>query len=194
MVFDSIDQAFVFYQNYALSSGFSARKHTDYKHSGVTKIRYFVCSKEGFKHGRVFDTLDDQGKCKTKRRKPSKRCGCKALIKLKLSEDKKYYIREFQEVHNHPFVAHEDMQFLPAMRNVDFVKQNAIDALSSINLGPVRAFNVLKSLYGSAVDLGATKSDFKNYKRDLNKYIGDNDAEMVIQKLMKKSILPKFYS
>ncbi|KAJ0599513.1 putative FHY3/FAR1 family protein [Helianthus annuus] len=76
--------------------------------------------------------------------------------------------------------------FFTSVRRVDHVKENAIQALSTINLGHVRAFNVLKSLYGSYEEVGATRTDFKNYKRELNKYIGENDADTVIKCLAKK--------
>ncbi|KAK1407734.1 hypothetical protein QVD17_39359 [Tagetes erecta] len=108
MKFNSIEDAFTFYKAYALSSGFSIRKHTEYigKTKGVL---------------------------------------------------------------------------------------SAIQALAAINLGPVRAFNILKSLMGGYAEVGATKADFKNYKRDLNKYIGEYDADMIVQLILnKKKHLPNF--
>jgi ribosomal 50S subunit-recycling heat shock protein len=189
MVFDSVGHALSFYQKYALSSGFSVRKNTTYVHNGFLKLQYFVCSKEGFKRLRAFDGVDDEGKGKgkVKRRKPSKRIGCDAHLHLRLNRDiMKYVVYSFKEEHNHSFVAKEDVQFLTSARRVDYIKESAIQALSSINLGPVRAFNIMRTLYGGYEDIGATKSDFKNYKRDLNQYIGEYDAEMVIQRLMKK--------
>ncbi|KAM0026515.1 putative transcription factor FAR family [Helianthus debilis subsp. tardiflorus] len=178
MVFDSIDQAYGFYVKYAHASGFSVRKNTSYNNSkGVLKLKYFTCSKEGFK-------IPNKGK--GKRRKPSKRVGCEAHIKLQLTNDGKFEVYIFQEEYNHSFVHEKDLQFLTSVRRVDHVKENAIQALSTINLGPVRAFNVLKSLYGSYEEVGATRTDFKNYKRDLNQYIGENDADMVIKRLAKK--------
>ncbi|KAI3813106.1 hypothetical protein L1987_17822 [Smallanthus sonchifolius] len=191
MVFDSIEHAFSFYEKYALCSGFSIRRTSSYNPKGVIKLKYFVCSRQGFKKGRSFDKLHD-GKVK-RYRKPSKRIGCNAYIKLRLNVDKKYQIYGFQEEHNHSFVKKEDIQFLTSVRKVNYVKESAIQALSTINLGPVRAFNILKSLYGGYEDIGATKNDFKNFKMDLNVYIGEYDAEMVIQRLeRKKQYCPNF--
>ncbi|KAK1415083.1 hypothetical protein QVD17_30854 [Tagetes erecta] len=83
--------------------------------------------------------------------------------------------------------------FLPAARRVDHVKESAIQALAGINLGPVRAFHILKSLMGGYAEVGAIKADFKNYKKDLNKYIGEYDADMIVQLILnKKKHLPNF--
>ncbi|KAK1413055.1 hypothetical protein QVD17_34778 [Tagetes erecta] len=143
MKFNSIENAFTFYKAYALSSGFSIRKHTEYieKTKGVLSVRFIILKKS---------------------------------------------ITIF-------FVHKEDVMFLPAARRVDHVKENAIQALAAINLGPVRAFNILKSLMGGYAEVGATKADFKNYKRDLNKYIGEYDADMIVQLILnKKKHLPNF--
>ncbi|XP_021991289.1 protein FAR-RED IMPAIRED RESPONSE 1-like [Helianthus annuus] len=37
--------------------------------------------------------------------------------------------------------------------------------MSKLNLGPVKAFNVMKTCFGSFEDVGASKVEFKNYKR-----------------------------
>ncbi|XP_076954891.1 protein FAR1-RELATED SEQUENCE 5-like [Bidens hawaiensis] len=121
-----------------------------------------------------------------KRRKPSKRTGCGAHIKFKLNDRNKYEVYVFEEEHNHSFVHKDDIQFLTSARTVDYVKESAIQALSQVNLGPVRAFNILKSLYGGYEQVGATKNDFKNFKARQSEYISEYDADMVIKHLEKK--------
>lgn len=194
MLFVSVDQAFSFYERYATASGFEVRRSTSSSSSnGLLRLKYFVCAKEGFKDGVVFDTLDDEDDGKVRRRKPSKRVGCGAHIKLRITDCKKYEVYVFEEKHNHSFVAKEDVQFMSSTRRVGYLNESAIQALSSINMGPCIAFNVMKSLCGSFEDVGATKTDFKNYKRDFNKFIADNDAELAIQRLKnKQKHLPNF--
>lgn len=191
MVFDTVDHAFAFYQKYALSCGFSIRKATESKKKdGSTNLKYFVCTREGFKNQRPVGTSLN---VRQRRRKASKRRGCNAHIRLRITDDQKYKIYSFEELHNHSFVEKEDVQFLTAARRVDYVKETAIQSLSSINVGPVRAFNILKTLYGGYAEVGATRTDFKNYKRDLNEYIGTYDAEMIVQRLSnKKEFSPNF--
>ncbi|XP_076931303.1 protein FAR1-RELATED SEQUENCE 5-like [Bidens hawaiensis] len=102
-------------------------------------------------------TLDDANNGKRKRRKPTKKTGCGAHIKFRLKDKDKYE-----------------------------VKESAIQALSQVNLGPVRAFSILKSFYGGYEQVGATKNDFKNFKTPQSEYISEYDAAMVIKHLEKK--------
>ncbi|MFS7963976.1 putative MULE transposase domain, FHY3/FAR1 family [Helianthus anomalus] len=51
----------------------------------------------------------------------------------------------------------------------------------------------MRTLYGGFDKVGATKNDFKNFKRDLNMYISEFDADMMIKRLMrKKEYMPNF--
>ncbi|XP_076954279.1 protein FAR1-RELATED SEQUENCE 5-like [Bidens hawaiensis] len=43
-----------------------------------------------------------------------------------------------------------------------------LDDLANINIGPVKAFNIMQTLYGGFDKVGATKSDCKNYTRKIN--------------------------
>ncbi|XP_076905524.1 protein FAR1-RELATED SEQUENCE 5-like [Bidens hawaiensis] len=186
MVFDSVELAYGFYVSYAHASGFSVRKNSAYTNHGLLKLKYYVCSKEGFKSGTQYSTLDDANNGKRKRRKPSKRTGCGTHIKFRLNDKNKYEVYVFEEEHNHSFVHKDDIQFLTSARTVDYEKESAIQALSQVNLGPVRAFNILKSLYGSYEQVGATKNDFKNFKTRQSEYISEYNADMVIKRFEKK--------
>ncbi|KAK1413146.1 hypothetical protein QVD17_34914 [Tagetes erecta] len=80
-----------------------------------------------------------------------------------------------------------------ARSSVTHLQANAIDALSAINIGPVKTYNIWKCLYGGFEDVGATKSDLKNYKRDFHEYIGEHDADMMLKRLLNKmEFLPNF--
>ncbi|XP_076950959.1 protein FAR1-RELATED SEQUENCE 5-like [Bidens hawaiensis] len=152
MVFDSVELAYGFYFSYSHASGFSVRKSSSYTNHGLLKLKYYVCSKEGFKSGSEYSTLDDAN----------------------------------NEEHSHSFMNKDDIRFLTPARRVDYTKESAIQALSQVNLGPVRAFNILKSLYGGYEELGATKNDFKNFKMRQSEYISEYDADMGIKRLEKK--------
>ncbi|KAK1441311.1 hypothetical protein QVD17_07158 [Tagetes erecta] len=106
---------------------------------------------DGFKDGVVFDTLDDEDNGKVRHRKPSKRVGCGAQIRLQINKRKKYEIYFIEEKHNHSFVAKEEVQFMSSSRNVGHLNESAIQALSSINTGPCIAFNVMKTLCELAI-------------------------------------------
>ncbi|XP_035838939.1 protein FAR1-RELATED SEQUENCE 5-like [Helianthus annuus] len=168
MFFKSFDEAFAFYQRYALAAGFSARKNTSWKNGGgLVKIRYIVCSKEGFHVNKEIDSgsIDENSKKIVRRNRSSKRVGCNAHVKLILENNNMFKIYYFEEEHNHIFVEDEDIHFLPAARSIDYVKESFISGLSSINIGPVKAFNIMKTMYGGFGELGTSKVDCKNYRR-----------------------------
>ncbi|XP_022013958.1 protein FAR1-RELATED SEQUENCE 5-like [Helianthus annuus] len=90
----------------------------------------------------------------------------------------KSFDEAFAFYQRYALVADEDIHFLPAARSIDYVKESFISGLSAINIGPVKAFNIMKTMYGGFGEVGASKVDCKNYRRDLNLYIGEYDAEM----------------
>ncbi|KAI3814020.1 hypothetical protein L1987_18762 [Smallanthus sonchifolius] len=66
--------------------------------------------------------------------------------------------------------------------------------MSNLNIGPVKAFNIMKTMYGGIENVGVTASDCKNFKNDINTYIGEFDADMVVRRLLrKKEFLPNFW-
>ncbi|XP_076904642.1 protein FAR1-RELATED SEQUENCE 5-like [Bidens hawaiensis] len=62
------------------------------------------------------------------------------------------------------------------------MQQKRLYSLSTLNLGPVRSFNILRTEYGGFDDAGVTVVDCKNFKRNINCYIGEFDAEMIVQR------------
>ncbi|XP_076896527.1 protein FAR1-RELATED SEQUENCE 5-like [Bidens hawaiensis] len=193
MIFDSVDAAEQFYKRYALADGFSIRKGTQWVVNNVLRLNYIVCTKEGSRTVKEVDTLNQDYKGKKDRRRPSQRTGCNAQLRLVLTDKGKYMVKFFGEAHNHLFVNENDIHFLTAARELTFTHNKMLDDLANINIGPVKAFNIMRTVYGGFDKVGATKSDCKNYKRKINLYIGDYDAEMVVQRLMvKKDYCPNF--
>ncbi|XP_035843671.1 uncharacterized protein LOC110920337 [Helianthus annuus] len=64
--------------------------------------------------------------------------------------------------------------------------------MSKLNLGPVKAINVMKNCFGGFENVGASKVEFKNYKRQINLFIWEYDAEMVVRHLDEKKSQPNF--
>ncbi|GJW06839.1 FAR1 DNA binding domain, zinc finger, SWIM-type, MULE transposase domain containing protein [Tanacetum coccineum] len=58
-----------------------------------------------------------------------------------------------------------------------------VEKLSNSNVRPVRAFKLMKDMYGGFENIGATVVDCKNFRRDMNMFIGDRNAQMVVEKL-----------
>ncbi|XP_022041959.1 protein FAR1-RELATED SEQUENCE 2-like [Helianthus annuus] len=114
MLFDTVDAAYNFYKAYAEAGG-------------------------GSKEFRPVDTLAEQPSDRWVRRVQSKRTGCQAAIRIKLTDAKKYLLYHFTEAHNHDFVHEEDLHLL---------RENM-------------------EVYGGFDKVGATKVDFKNFKYNM---------------------------
>ncbi|KAM0047426.1 putative transcription factor FAR family [Helianthus debilis subsp. tardiflorus] len=197
MRFRTVDEAYAFYENYAKLGGFTIRKNTQKMIKGIVTLKYFTCSKEGKKTYQKIDTVNDMDvdnvKGKQCRTRPSIRTGCLARLIVKRLDDMTYNVQSFYEEHNHTLVEEGDYQFLSAARNLSVVQEDFIQNLSKLNIGPVQAFNIMRTHYGGFEEVGATAVDCKNLKRDINAYIGKHDAEMVVSRLMdKKRYLPDF--
>ncbi|XP_076927503.1 protein FAR1-RELATED SEQUENCE 5-like [Bidens hawaiensis] len=168
-------------------------KGTQWVDTNVVLLKYFVCTKEGSRTLKEVDILSEEFKGKKQRRRPSQRTNCEAQIRLILTANGKYRVKYFGEAHNHPFVDEDDIHFLTSARELTFTHKKMLDDLANINIGPVKAFNIMRTMYGGFDKVGTTKSDYKNYKRSINLYIGDYDVEMAVQRLMvKKDFCPNF--
>ena len=122
-----------------------------------------------------------------KRVTTSKRTGCEARIILKLNrKKKKYEVVEFEEEHNHSMVHKDDSHFLNSQRQLNFCQKQTLMDVGNLNMGPRKGFKFLKQARGSFDKVGATETDSKNYKRDIDLFIGEGDAHMAIEKLEKK--------
>ncbi|GJZ77271.1 FAR1-related sequence 5-like protein [Tanacetum coccineum] len=101
-IFDTIDDAYMFYNGYALLHGFGIRIHTTYKNKVTNEAygRKFVCNKEGFKDlkGKGPDGGD-------KKRRRDLRTGCEAFLRININKDRKWFVKEFKNAHNHELTA-----------------------------------------------------------------------------------------
>ncbi|XP_022039702.1 protein FAR1-RELATED SEQUENCE 5-like [Helianthus annuus] len=112
---------------------------------------------------------------------------------VKVNASKLYEVYSFKDDHNHYFVTEYDRHLLLSNRGMNYMQEQPVNALSALNIGPVKAFNIMWTLYGGFDKVGAAKTDFKYFKRDLNKYISEFDAEMMIKQLLrKKQCMPNF--
>lgn len=127
-----------------------------------------------------------------RRRRASQRCGCKALLRLRHTEDNKYVVYTFFEKHNHPLVQENDYKYLRAARKLSFPKQQLLYQLSNANLGPTRAWKVFKEMFGGFENIGFTDVECRNYRRGLNMFIGERDAQMVVEKLLSRKEFSDF--
>ncbi|XP_076921481.1 protein FAR1-RELATED SEQUENCE 5-like [Bidens hawaiensis] len=190
MVFESVDHAYDFYCEYVKKAGFCVRKGGSYMNEGLLKSKYFTCSKEGHTTANSYDSMAEKDRSSRpyykRRKRPTIRCGCRAQIFLKSVDGLRFEINDFFEGHNHEMVHANDMHFVRSNRKLTHVQQDIIYEMSTLNLGPVKAFNIMRTKYGGFEEVGAKKNDCKNFKQSLTCYIGEYDAEMVVQRLSEK--------
>ncbi|XP_021991072.1 protein FAR1-RELATED SEQUENCE 5-like [Helianthus annuus] len=126
----------------------------------------------------IFTSLDD---CYSMYVTYAKACGFSVRKGTEKINDKgekhiKYYmcmragvgswkVYKFVEEHNHDLFERPDKHFLPTERHITQLQKHVIHNMSTLNLGPVKVFNVMKTCFGGFEDMGASKFEFKNYKR-----------------------------
>ncbi|KAL4579766.1 hypothetical protein LXL04_015931 [Taraxacum kok-saghyz] len=173
-----VEDAFGFYKEYGRKSGFEIRKATtEVSKTGLGySRRYIVCNKEGEnKKKTTYDSLKEQ------RNRPSHRVKCKASIRLKVDGSGRWEITHFEEKHTHDFVKPEDAHFLKSNRRLTYQQKQLLHDVSGINIGPVRAFKLMKQSQG-----GVSEVECKIFKSDFISIVGEGDVDLVIDKLSKK--------
>ncbi|KAL9689512.1 hypothetical protein QQ045_009898 [Rhodiola kirilowii] len=192
------EDAIKFYKHYAYITGFSVRLSTTSTRSdGVLTHKYLVCSKEGFKEkATLVDTVNSVEQIE--RHKRDSRCGCFARMCLNIIDGGTYRVYSFEEAHNHWLVDDIGKQYLNQNRQLYVVHQNSIMQCGKYRIGATKAHHLVKDLCGGGgggfSNIGATITDFKNFKRDLKLYIGLNDAQMIVDSLSNKKNTCQGYS
>ncbi|KAL9680178.1 hypothetical protein QQ045_018056 [Rhodiola kirilowii] len=190
MSFPSAEVAVDFYRKYAMLGSFDVRCGTTRKYKdGTVKKKYFYCNRQGFPLSDSYDT----SKGKRIRHCPSLRCGCEASMVIEHRRSLGYVVSKFLEPHNHMLATGHGSQFLKGKRKLSALHQQFIVGLSKANTGPVKAHKIAKQLYGDYTNIGAQDIEFRNFHRDVLQYIGEHDAQMVLDNLAKKKKLCKSY-
>ncbi|XP_009765927.1 protein FAR1-RELATED SEQUENCE 7-like isoform X2 [Nicotiana tabacum] len=123
MEFDSDEQAYECYIEYAAALGFSVRKEYANKNKvqGYVTSRKFTCHKEGYR------SKDKRGQTVQKHRKET-RTGCLAHIIISRQSDGKFRITSFQEKHNHPLDPSSLSHILPSQRKIKVAQAHEVTA------------------------------------------------------------------
>ncbi|PWA78617.1 FAR1 DNA binding domain-containing protein [Artemisia annua] len=170
-LFDSVEDVYKVYKNYAAEAGFIVRRGHESKAGGIIVNKEFVCSKEGIKRVELkeFDSLkQDCDDKKVKRKRYEFRTNCKARLYV-IKYGDKYKVKTFVEDHNHGFFTAEDRYLQKSHRSMSVAHQYFAIKASNLNIGPCMSFNFIAELLGGYENVGVIKTDFKNLKeRDEN--------------------------
>ncbi|XP_010269017.1 PREDICTED: protein FAR1-RELATED SEQUENCE 12-like [Nelumbo nucifera] len=181
MMFQTWNDAYDFYGEYAKNVGFSVRIQGGHKlKSGVYKDRIFVCSFEGH---RAFD----KRRVHVKYRRDNRRTGCKAQLTIALQANGKYHVTKFEGTHNHMVLNPRISQLLKSNGKTALAHSTQADSNSSSTLPkstlilpkptlilPKTSFSVMDKQVRELQNLGASHAAYNNClyakrKRDMEK-------------------------
>ncbi|XP_031099796.1 protein FAR1-RELATED SEQUENCE 5-like [Ipomoea triloba] len=154
--FVSLDSAFGFYKQYASSVGFDCRQSTTRKGRDGVVVLKQVVCSREGFKQSSSSTSSTTQSTVVKRRRVTNRVGCKAKVVFKVN------------------------------RNLDADHQLFVASCVRANIGPTRSYRLFKEIVGEYSNVGATRVDFKNFKRDLMAYILNGDAQLFIDTLFKR--------
>lgn len=176
MVFNSDDDAFDYYGNFARKNGFSIRKERSRlsPQLGVYK-RDFVCYRSGFAPMKKKSNGGEHH-----RDRKSVRCGCDA--KMYLSKEivdgvYHWFVVQFSNVHNHELLEDDQVRLLPAYRKIQEADQERILLLSKAGFPIHRIVKMLeleKGIQGG--QLPFLERDVRNFVQNRKKVIQENEA------------------
>nr|GEV51051.1 protein FAR1-related sequence 5-like [Tanacetum cinerariifolium] len=163
-VFNNYDDAYNMYKEYAAKARFGVYVNLDCK-----------------------EDENEDGKRKRKRKSSSTLTDCKAKIGLKaILGTNSYKLIDFVENHNHPLIDPSIMDLSHARRQLEFGEYMFIHLLSLSNIGPQKAHMLRVALLGGFDKVRGMPSDWNNFGHGLNIFIGDRDAQMLVDKMLKR--------
>ncbi|KAL2896329.1 Protein FAR1-RELATED SEQUENCE 11 [Bienertia sinuspersici] len=113
--FQSEEEVWAFYHNYACLQGFSIKKDRTKKRDGVLIRRDFYCHRSRTQPLKEIDPNKEQ------RNRVSVRCSCNAHLRIKLRRcneifPEEWHVTTFKVEHNHALLSQSQVRFLPANR------------------------------------------------------------------------------
>nr|GEY00957.1 protein FAR1-related sequence 5-like [Tanacetum cinerariifolium] len=82
----------------------------------------------------------------------------------------------------------EDEVFQSDYTEIDSIHYVKDADSGSITIGATRAHHLYASTHGGYESVNATETEYRNHKRDLNAYIGEGDAQMLITKMTNRKL------
>ncbi|GJR02937.1 FAR1-related sequence 9-like protein [Tanacetum coccineum] len=195
-VYDSLDECIEVYRKYASEAGFGIRLSCQKRlKCGYVKQKYIVCNREGCPKEVWLNTLDPKKNDRQVRSSNFRVCGCKARVVFDMvPHTSKYTLTTFDVEHNHELDRVEYKHLSKAERKLTYNEQLFIIKAANANIGAVRAHNLYTGLKGSSSLVHGTQTEFKNFTRGVNCFIGDSDAQMLITRMEQRQEFTKDFS
>ncbi|XP_074271436.1 protein FAR1-RELATED SEQUENCE 5-like [Silene latifolia] len=94
-----------------------------------------------------------------------------------------YAIDTFYEDHNHGLCSLKEREFQKNVRTLNLYMKQTIVNNCKLNIGATKTFRILAEQSNGYANIGASLTKFKNFKRNIKCYIGEKDADMILDYL-----------
>ncbi|KAJ4787968.1 FAR1-related sequence 5 [Rhynchospora pubera] len=197
--FKSPEEAYNFYNLFALIRGFSIRKnHKGSSRKGVSGAQ-FVCSKQGLSDRQKSEgkPVGSSSKPKTPEKKRSfTRTNCKAYMRVKLVDGGIWRVSRFNDEHNHLMVldSPSKKRGLRSQRCLTMEDKQTIRDLNDQNVGPSKIAQYLSILKGGRQNVLFRTKDVSNVIGAENKkYLGVDIDSTLLHFQKKKEVDSEFF-
>ncbi|XP_078153657.1 uncharacterized protein LOC144548813 [Carex rostrata] len=197
MEFNTHEEAYTFYNNYALCAGFSVRKASSASNkNGLSSIRY-VCSKEGKSewHKRKERPIG----CSMEFVTPEKehgitRCDCKASFRIRKMGSGKWKVSVFEEDHKHELITSPSkIRNLRSHKLMTGSQKDTIRKLSAQNVGTTQIHEYMSAQYDGKGNIRFKKKDISNLIAGDNAKLIGVDVHTTLMYFKQKQDDPEFF-
>ncbi|KAJ9552186.1 hypothetical protein OSB04_016231 [Centaurea solstitialis] len=181
-VFETIGHCIDMYKKYAFHVGFDIRRSTEHTFRDKSiRMKYLVCHRPGVPNKRSIDSTTDGKRRKALRNSSFKVTGCKAQVGFRrVKGTTQFLLYYFYPNHNHSLFDESDRLLSRNSRQMKFSDKMLVHRAARANIGALKAHQIQVCLKGGYEEVGCSKSHYKNYKRELESFIGDGDVQMVL--------------
>ncbi|XP_063937319.1 protein FAR1-RELATED SEQUENCE 5-like [Daucus carota subsp. sativus] len=175
-LFDSLDEAEMFYRDYGRRVGFEMIIRTTHRRVKSKRIcsRLYICRKGGRIVTKSLDEEKDVHK-KKRNRDSIGRTHCLARMYVVHREKlNKWEVTSVYLKHNHTMISKDEVLFMQRPRNITPVIRQLIITLNKSGIGPSKTLNVLGELTGGLENIGFGNQDVRNVLRDIRHYVFDS--------------------
>ncbi|KAL2925380.1 Protein FAR1-RELATED SEQUENCE 11, partial [Bienertia sinuspersici] len=187
--FESQEEAYLYYKNYAKQHGYVVRKDRSNTKHGKPVRRDFYCHRGGKKPSKVVDMS------KTQRNKESFRCHCKAHMRIVLKRcfdifPEEWHVTKLVKEHNHELLSSEEMHLLAANHSISQEEEKQILLYKEAGLTVrqiIRVMELEKNVKHG--ELSFIERYVRNLFARLKRVLGEDDTFVTIMKRPPKTIM-----
>lgn len=184
--FQTLDEFFEFYNNYAFEAGFSVRRSLREQSRDGTEIvrQELCCHKEG--HSKKL-------KAQPKRRKGIIRKGCLAKVTV-VKRSGVYVVSQFIEGHSHPLTSPPRVHLLKSHRGISHATRCLTMELGVVNIPTHQQISLLEVQSGGIENMGCMGKDIYNYESDKRNELKGHDGDMLYAHFLSQQEKNPFFT